>query len=77
MSFTQLGKFPLAASSIALVQLQKMINQRMKKRLLEVEAATQFLADTKGEPTEMADLSQMMIGNVIYSIVFGNRYCAS
>ena len=77
MSFSQLGKFPLAASPIALVQLQKMINQRMKKRLLEVEAATQFFADTKGEPTEMADLSQMMIGDVIYSIVFGNRYCAS
>ena len=45
-----------------------------EKIMIEVEAATQYLVDTKDEPTEMASLSQMMIGNVIYGIVFGKRY---
>ena len=45
-----------------------------EKIMMEVEAATQYLVDTKGEPTEMAALLQMMIGNVIYGIVFGKRY---
>ena len=45
-----------------------------EKIMTEVEAAIQYLVDTKGEPTEMASLSQMMIGNVIYGIIFGHRY---
>ena len=46
-----------------------------EKIMTEVDAATEFLVNTKGEPTAMNDLSQMMIGNVIYGIVFGHRYC--
>ena len=44
-----------------------------EKIMVEVDAATQVLVETKGEPTAMDDLSQMMIGNVIYGIVFGHR----
>ena len=43
------------------------------KIMAEVEAATSYLNDKKGEPTEMAALLQMVIGNVIYGIIFGRR----
>ena len=45
-----------------------------EKIMIEVEAATRYLEEVKSEPTEMAALLQMMIGNVIYGIVFGKRY---
>ena len=44
-----------------------------EKIMVEVEAATQYLKGISAQPTEMAALFQMVIGNVIYSIVFGKR----
>ena len=43
------------------------------KIIAEVEAARSYLNDKKGQATEMAALLQMVIGNVIYGIIFGRR----
>ena len=44
-----------------------------EKIMVEVEAATQYLKDTNKQPSEMTSLLQMVIGNVIYGIIFGKR----
>ncbi|XP_053393599.1 cytochrome P450 2U1-like [Mercenaria mercenaria] len=41
---------------------------------VEIETATAFLQDTNGKPTSMNQLMQKIVANVIFGIVFGQRY---
>ena len=43
------------------------------KIMVEVDAASEYLDATRASPTEPTALLQMMIGNIIYDIVFGKR----
>lgn len=43
------------------------------KIVVEIEAATAFLNEVKGNPTDIRLLTSMIITNVIYGIVFGRR----
>lgn len=45
-----------------------------EKIIIEINAATKELHDTRNEPIVIAPLLQKIIGNVIYGIVFGQRY---
>ena len=40
----------------------------------EIDAASYVFQDTKGQATDVKQLTAMMISNVIYGIVFGKRY---
>ena len=40
----------------------------------EIDAASNVFQDTKGQATDVKQLTAMMISNVIYGIVFGKRY---
>ncbi|XP_045211516.2 cytochrome P450 2D26-like [Mercenaria mercenaria] len=42
--------------------------------MVETEAVTSILQSLKGEPTAMDAIMQKLVGNVIYSIIFGKRY---
>jgi hypothetical protein len=44
-----------------------------EKIVVEIEAATVVLNETKGNPTDVRLLTSMIITNVIYGIVFGKR----
>lgn len=45
-----------------------------EKIIAEVDAATEYLTETGGRPTDPRLLTSMMIGNVIFGIVFAKRY---
>lgn len=40
----------------------------------EIEAAAAVFRATKGEPFDISEILQKMIGNIIYGIIFGKRY---
>ena len=41
---------------------------------IEIEAAANVFRATKGEPFDISEILQKMIGNIIYGIIFGKRY---
>lgn len=41
--------------------------------IVEVDAATEYLKETRGEPINLRLMTSMIITNVIYGIVFGKR----
>lgn len=42
--------------------------------IIEIEAAADVFMRTNGEPSDISTILQKMVGNVIYGIIFGNRY---
>ena len=44
------------------------------KIMVEIDASTTVLQETKGQPLVVAPLLQNIVGNVIYGIIFGQRY---
>lgn len=45
-----------------------------EKVIIEIEAAASIFKETNGEPMDISPILQKMVGNVIYGIIFGNRY---
>ena len=45
-----------------------------EKIISEIEAASMVIEETKGEPFKIGHLLSNIVGNVIYSIIFGKRY---
>ena len=46
-----------------------------EKIFLEIDSATDYLTESPDHLADIRHVSSMMILNVIYSIVFGKRYC--